>query len=1058
MKRILTLTVLAMYCAALTAQSVFPTPADPAIWHLNKNSFGDPPSPVTVFVPPGEVQACGQTWSLAQTYSTLPGGQNSAVSTIGYYRQEDQRVYFRQSLNCADREYLMYDFSLETGDSAWVGIPGLYLNADTVLMHVFNTSTFCRQGIERKSLTLIGYVPNPFGSFPPIEIILQWLEGVGDVGIFSQHPFYSGVCFLDSNCEESYQIQCMETLQGTIYGNPGSLCSNSFRLIYVDASVGSSLNNGLSWNTAFRKLQDAIAIAEAGDTILVAQGTYFPTDDADREKHFLLKNGVVMLGGYQGTECLSSERDPVLYETILSGDIGVPNDSTDNSYHVLYANGVDSTALLDGFTVTRGYAIHPTGNAYFGHLNKGGALYLRATADVPFANPRIQNCKFILNTGQTGGAFYCDGGADHQYADPVLENCVFDWNRSLAGGGAIYKNVASHPNHAFRVSNCSFGYNRAAASGGAIYFLSGGNRAIFSNTHFHHNTSVSSGGAVLYQTFLAGTSIQMNHCSFTENEARSAGAIAIVYLGSNLSNDAPEHILEIAETAFTKNYGHNSTGGAVIVYSESSNRCSVSIRHSVFEENYSIYEGGGIYIENSNGAVVNLHLNYCHFIRNHSLLGVAAAIYMRGGLSSNLLPSLSTMAVTNTLFSNNDGAFAVLSGVNGAAESIVQNCTFYNNGEFPIIKNWNSNFNDSTFYNRMEIANSVIWEPEAIPGRLFYNNSLANPSLYDYNLHHNLISAPDCALPGGDVACGEGNIFAVWPAFLDTLNDDFHLAACSPAINAGTNEGLATLLTDLDGNPRILEGVADMGAYERHAYRIDSVSVSALTCFGDSNGRVSFNLNGNAPYAYNWENTAGQIGTSSEDLRAGSYQFSITDALGCSDTISVQLSQPESMEASFVIGNASSAVAADGSIALEMLSGGTPPYRFFWSTGDTTNSLSNLLPGFYELAILDANDCTQSLSFEVSFTNAASDIGDSWQLQVSPNPFRSGERLHIWQSGAIPYDLEIKILDAQGRQVADFQLNNEVVHLDTQVLPAGIYSLQWRRMDGRYGTLKIVVL
>ena len=58
-----------------------------------------------------------------------------------------------------------------------------------------------------------------------------------------------------------------------------------------------------------------------------------------------------------------------------------------------------------------------------------------------------------------------------------------------------------------------------------------------------------------------------------------------------------------------------------------------------------------------------------------------------------------------------------------------------------------------------------------------------------------------------------GNISAD-PLFLDPANNDFHLCLGSPAIDAGSTAGLVLPATDFDGNPRVIDGNVDIGAYE----------------------------------------------------------------------------------------------------------------------------------------------------------------------------------------------------------------------------------------------------
>ena len=124
-------------------------------------------------------------------------------------------------------------------------------------------------------------------------------------------------------------------------------------VIYVDndASPG---GNGSSWSDAYKYLRDALTAANTGDTILVGEGTYRPDEDnnnptgsGSRYLSFQPKKGVELYGGYAGVGAPApDERDIVLYETILSGDID-GNDGPDflnygeNSYHPQCHGGND---------------------------------------------------------------------------------------------------------------------------------------------------------------------------------------------------------------------------------------------------------------------------------------------------------------------------------------------------------------------------------------------------------------------------------------------------------------------------------------------------------------------------------------------------------------------------------------------------------------------------------------------------------------------------------------------------------------------------------------------
>ena len=127
-------------------------------------------------------------------------------------------------------------------------------------------------------------------------------------------------------------------------------------IIYVKSDA-TGLNNGTSWSNAYILLQSALDNAIIDDQIWVAAGTYYPTKKVggtdERNRAFKMKNNVSIYGGFAGNETMLSNRYWQKNETILSGDIGINGDITDNAYHVFYHNGsnLNSTALLDGFKI-----------------------------------------------------------------------------------------------------------------------------------------------------------------------------------------------------------------------------------------------------------------------------------------------------------------------------------------------------------------------------------------------------------------------------------------------------------------------------------------------------------------------------------------------------------------------------------------------------------------------------------------------------------------------------------------------------------------------------------
>ncbi len=138
----------------------------------------------------------------------------------------------------------------------------------------------------------------------------------------------------------------------------------TFAARYHVKTTGSDAAAGTNWTAAFATLQKALAIATSGDEIWVAAGTYYPDEggafsDNDRNAHFTMKNGVAIYGGFPAAgNPTMTNRDWVNHPTTLSGEIQQDNDISNNTYNIIYNffNNLDTTSLLDGFTVSGGHA------------------------------------------------------------------------------------------------------------------------------------------------------------------------------------------------------------------------------------------------------------------------------------------------------------------------------------------------------------------------------------------------------------------------------------------------------------------------------------------------------------------------------------------------------------------------------------------------------------------------------------------------------------------------------------------------------------------------------
>lgn len=406
-------------------------------------------------------------------------------------------------------------------------------------------------------------------------------------------------------------------------------------ILYVDSAADAG-GSGSSWTEAFACLQDALAVAQAGDEIRVAQGLYRPDcgsgiTPGDKGRTFSLVTGTTLAGGYAGIGGVDpDERDIERYKTILSGDLNGDDgpyfaNIYDNSIVVVSSLSNDARTILEGVTVTGGWG--PTGpgitalasdlcirrciiaaNKTRGTSGHGAGVYSFG------GSPVMQECVFRDNFawGDGGGCWSRDG-------DLTCTDCVFEGNRAIRSGGGL-----SLSNGLLTLEGCTFRSNEGYWGGGMYAYVKDGSTCadcLFTDnvaTHATQNTS-SGGGAEIIgtgsTTFLA--------CRFEGNSAADGGGMS----GRGVS---------LIDCLFEGNWAQDNGGGI-----DSSD--DVTLLRCVFNEN-TAGAGGAWYRGYGTASATD-----CAFTGNTADETGGGAVYVHHGTRGRSTPSQS-IASNSTAF------------------------------------------------------------------------------------------------------------------------------------------------------------------------------------------------------------------------------------------------------------------------------------------------------------------------------------------------------------------------------------------------------------------------
>jgi hypothetical protein len=155
--------------------------------------------------------------------------------------------------------------------------------------------------------------------------------------------------------------------------------------------------------------------------------------------------------------------------------------------------------------------------------------------------------------------------------------------------------------------------------------------------------------------------------------------------------------------------------------------------------------------------------------------------------------------------------------------------------------------------------------------------------------------------------------------------------------------------------------------------------------------------------------------------------------------------------------------ANSGAILVEVV-GGTPPFQFLWNTGQTTESLFNIMHGQYTLTVTDNMGCIQVFTFVVPMISATNEVDPNDKgIKIWPTITAAGEKLKLFNPGNTSLDITgINWWSMQGQSVEKPMAitmdagGSYSVPVPDLLLP-GIYIVQVTYGDGETTWTRIVL-
>ncbi len=219
--------------------------------------------------------------------------------------------------------------------------------------------------------------------------------------------------------------------------------------------------------------------------------------------------------------------------------------------------------------------------------------------------------------------------------------------------------------------------------------------------------------------------------------------------------------------------------------------------------------------------------------------------------------------------------------------------------------------------------------------------------------------------------------------------------------------------------------------------------INPVSCFNGTNGVIDITVTGGVPgYTYLWDDAS--ILGDRVGMPAGTYALTVTDAIACTSTFTFTIGQPAELSLSQVVIPVGCTNGSNGSIDLSV-TGGTSPYTYLWSNGETTEDIENLSVGVYDITVTDVLGCiaTGSVSMTepveiITITEVLIPVscpqGSNGEINLTPangtEPYT-----YLWNTGETTEDLTGLAVGSYTVTVSDFAGNCTVKSIQVEQVP-----------------------